>query len=184
AKELAARVMVGDKPLAETERFREKLAALEVELKALEITQMRVVANARNLPPGVQDPASSVLKLKGTELAQAATEILMEVAGANAMAWQSEQLWGTAAEEPIGPEWAATVAPDYFYTRAASIYGGSNEIQRNVIAKRILGLYEKPEAQKKAESHRRDTWRAAAPLFDLVSLLSPRRGGLRAFLFS
>jgi len=93
-----------------------------------------------NLPPGVQDPASSVLKLKGTELAQAATEILMEVAGANAMAWQSEQLWGTAAEEPIGPEWAATVAPDYFYTRAASIYGGSNEIQRNVIAKRILGL--------------------------------------------
>jgi len=132
--------MVGDRPLAETERFREKVAALEVELKALEITQMRVVANARTLPPGVQDPASSVLKLKGTELQQAATEILMEVAGAHAMAQQSEQLWGTATDEPIGPEWAATVAPDYFYTRASSIYGGSNEIQKNVIAKRILGL--------------------------------------------
>ena len=140
AKELAARVYVGDKPLAETERFREKVAALEVELKALEITQMRVIANSRNLPPGVQDPASSVLKLKGTELQQAATEILMEIAGANAMAWQSEHLWGTATDEPIGPEWAATIAPDYFYTRAASIYGGSNEIQKNVIAKRILGL--------------------------------------------
>jgi alkylation response protein AidB-like acyl-CoA dehydrogenase len=140
AKELAAHVLVGATPLAATERFREKVAALEVELKALEITEMRVVANARTLPPGVQDPASSVLKLKGTELQQATTEILMEVAGAHAMAQQSGHLWGTATDEPIGPEWAATVAPDYFYTRAASIYGGSNEIQKNVIAKRILGL--------------------------------------------
>jgi pimeloyl-CoA dehydrogenase large subunit len=140
AKQLATQVMVGDRPLAESERFREKVAALEVELKALEITQMRVVANASNLPPGVQDPASSVLKLKGTELQQAATEILMEVAGAHAMAQQSEQLWGTATDDPIGPEWAASVAPDYFYTRASSIYGGSNEIQKNVIAKRLLGL--------------------------------------------
>ena len=140
AKELAARVMAGDAPLAETERFREKVAAIEVELKALEITQMRVVANALSLPPGVQDPASSVLKLKGTELQQATTEILMEVAGAGAMPLQSAHLWGTAADEPVGEEWMASVAPDYFYTRAASIYGGSNEIQKNVIAKRILGL--------------------------------------------
>jgi len=109
-------------------------------LKALEITQMRVVSRAASLPKGVQDPASSVLKLKGTELQQAATEILMEVAGANAMALQSEHLWGIATDQPIGPKWSATVAPDYFYTRAASIYGGSNEIQKNVIAKRILGL--------------------------------------------
>ncbi|MCC6533923.1 MAG: acyl-CoA dehydrogenase family protein [Burkholderiales bacterium] len=140
AKQLAATVMVGDRALADTERFREKVAAIEVELKALEITQMRVVSNARNLPPAVQDPASSVLKIKGTELQQAATEILMEVAGAHAMALQSEHLWGTASDAPVGPEWSATVAPDYFYTRAASIYGGSNEIQRNVVAKRILGL--------------------------------------------
>ncbi len=140
AKQLAATIAVGEGTLAETERFREKVAAIEIELKALEITQLRVVSNARNLPRGVQDPASSVLKLKGTELQQAATEILMEVAGAHAMAFQSEHLWGTATDEPIGPEWAATVAPDYFYTRASSIYGGSNEIQRNVIAKRLLGL--------------------------------------------
>jgi len=140
AKELAKTVMIGDTPLADTPRFREKLASIEVELKAIEITQMRVIANARNLPPGVQDPASSVLKLKGSELQQATTEILMEVAGANAMAFQHDHLWGTATEDPIGPEWAATVAPDYFYSRAASIYGGSNEIQRNIIAKRVLGL--------------------------------------------
>ncbi len=140
AKQLAAKIMIGDTPLAETERFREKVAAIEVELKALEITQMRVVSNATRLPKGMQDPASSVLKLKGSELQQAATEILMEVAGSYAMVQQSEHLWGTATEPPIGPEWAATLAPDYFYTRAASIYGGSNEIQKNVIAKRILGL--------------------------------------------
>jgi len=140
AKELAKTVMIGDTPLSETPRFREKLASVEVELKAIEITQMRVIANARNLPPGVQDPASSVLKLKGSELQQATTEILMEVAGANAMAFQHEHLWGTATEEAIGPEWSATVAPDYYYSRAASIYGGSNEIQRNIIAKRVLGL--------------------------------------------
>ncbi len=140
AKALAADVMVGDTPLAQTERFREKVAAIEVELKALEITQMRVVANAVHLPPGAPDPTSSILKLKGTELQQATTEILMEVAGAHAMIRQPEHLWGTATEPSIGPEWTTTTAADYFYTRAASIYGGSNEIQKNVIAKRILGL--------------------------------------------
>lgn len=140
AKTLAREIAVGDATLADSPRFREKVAAIEVELKALEITQLRVVSNARKLPKGVQDPASSVLKIKGTELQQAATEVLMEVAGAHAMAFQSEHLWGTATDEPIGPEWSATVAPDYFYTRASSIYGGSNEIQKNVIAKRLLGL--------------------------------------------
>ncbi len=140
AKALAANVFVGDTPLSETVRFREKVASIEVELKALEITQMRVVANAVHLPKGAADPTSSILKLKGTELQQATTEILMEVAGANAMIRQQEHLWGTATEPSIGPEWTATTAADYFYTRAASIYGGSNEIQKNVIAKRILEL--------------------------------------------
>jgi alkylation response protein AidB-like acyl-CoA dehydrogenase len=71
-------------------------------------------------------------------LQQATTEILMEVAGANAMIRQQEHLWGT----PPSRRWAGMdgYALDYFYTRAASIYGGSNEIQKNVIAKRILGL--------------------------------------------
>lgn len=140
AKALAADIMIGDTPLSETERFREKVAAIEVELKALEITQMRVVANSVHLPKGAADPTSSILKLKGTELQQATTEILMEVAGANAMIREPEHLWGIATEPSIGPEWTTTTAPDYFYMRAASIYGGSNEIQKNVIAKRILGL--------------------------------------------
>ena len=132
--------MIGDTPLSETPRFREKVASIEVELKALEITQMRVVANSVRLPKGAADPTSSILKLKGTELQQATTEILMEVAGANAMIREPEHLWGTATEPSIGPEWTTTTAADYFYTRAASIYGGSNEIQRNIIAMRGLGL--------------------------------------------
>jgi alkylation response protein AidB-like acyl-CoA dehydrogenase len=141
AKELAARVMVGDTPLSETQRFRDKLAVLEVETKALEITQMRVISNSRHLPPGVQDPASSILKLKGTELQQAATELLMEIAGVHAMPVQHELMWeDSEGGEAIGPDWAATIGPDYFMTRAATIYGGSNEIQRNVIAKHLLGL--------------------------------------------
>ena len=140
AKELAASVYIGDIPLSQTERFREKVASIEVELKALEITQMRVVANSVHLPPGAPDPTSSILKLKGTELQQATTEILMEVAGPNAMIREQEHLWGTATEPSIGPEWTTTTAADYFYTRASSIYGGSNEIQKNVIAKRILEL--------------------------------------------
>ncbi len=140
AKALAADVMIGDTPLSETTRFREKVASIEVELKALEITQMRVVANSVRLPKGAADPTSSILKLKGTELQQATTEILMEVAGANAMIREPDHLWGTATEPSIGPEWTTTTAADYFYMRAASIYGGSNEIQKNVIAKRILEL--------------------------------------------
>ena len=140
AKELAAKVYVGDKLLSETERFRDKVALLEVEIKALEITQMRVVSNARNLPPGVQDPASSILKLKGTEIQQAAAELLMEIAGVHAMPIQHDLLWGEDDADAIGPAWAGTLAPDYFYSRAATIYGGSNEIQRNVIAKHLLGL--------------------------------------------
>ncbi len=140
AKQLAKAVMIGDTPLSETERFREKVAAVEVELKALEITQMRVVANAVHLPPGAPDPTSSILKLKGTELQQATTEILMEVAGPFAMIRDEEHLHGTATEPSIGPEWTTTTAADYFITRASSIYGGSNEIQKNVIAKRILEL--------------------------------------------
>jgi alkylation response protein AidB-like acyl-CoA dehydrogenase len=140
AKDLAASVYVGEIPLSQTERFREKVALIEVELKALEITQMRVVANSVHLPPGAPDPTSSILKLKGTELQQATTEILMEVAGPDAMIREQEHLWGTATEPSIGPEWTTTTAADYFYTRASSIYGGSNEIQKNVIAKRILEL--------------------------------------------
>jgi pimeloyl-CoA dehydrogenase large subunit len=137
-RELAAIERVGDTPLIETPRFREKLAAVEIELKALEMTQLRVVADERNRVRGKPNPASSILKLKGSEIQQATTELLLEVVGPYAAPYQPDQEgWN---EPPVGPEWAAPIAPAYFNYRKTSIYGGSNEIQKNIIAKAILGL--------------------------------------------
>jgi pimeloyl-CoA dehydrogenase large subunit len=138
-KELAAREMVGDKPLLSDIRFREKLAEVEIELKALEMTQLRVISREGKGEKGKPDPASSVLKIKGSELQQATTELLMEVIGPYALPYQPEQAEGWNEPE-IGPEGAAPLAPLYFNYRKVSIYGGSNEIQKNIIAKAILGL--------------------------------------------
>jgi pimeloyl-CoA dehydrogenase large subunit len=140
-RELASATMDHGHPLIELPRFREKLAAVEVELKALEMTQLRVVAAEAKRAKGKPDPASSILKIKGSEIQQATTELLMEVVGPYALPYrqehEEEEGWN---EPPIGPDWASTIAPTYFNTRKVSIYGGSNEIQKNIIAKAILGL--------------------------------------------
>jgi alkylation response protein AidB-like acyl-CoA dehydrogenase len=138
ARERAANVMVDGKPLTENMRFRERLAAIEVELKALEITNMRVIDEVKRSAGNAQDPKASILKIKGSELQQAATEVLVEVSGRDVARSETGFLMGD--ELPIGPEWAVTAAHNYFYHRADSIYGGSNEIQHNIIAKAILGL--------------------------------------------
>ena len=80
-KELASKVESGGKPVIEDQRFREKLAAVEIELKALEMTQLRVVADEGKHGKGKPNPASSILKIKGSEIQQATTELLMEVIG-------------------------------------------------------------------------------------------------------
>jgi pimeloyl-CoA dehydrogenase large subunit len=138
-KELAAKEMDGGRPYLENARFREKLAAVEIELKALEMTQLRVVASEGKRERGKPDPASSILKIKGSEIQQATTELLLEVVGPYAAPYEPEQAEGWN-EPPIGPDWAGTIAPTYFNWRKVSIYGGSNEIQKNIIAKAILGL--------------------------------------------
>jgi len=137
-KELAAIEQLGDRPLIDDPKFREKLAAIEIELKALEITQLRVVADERKLEKGRQNPASSILKLKGSVIQQQLTELVMEVVGPYAMPWQRD--FDGRNEPTVGPEYATEAAPAYFNYRKVSIYGGSNEIQRNIIAKAILGL--------------------------------------------
>ncbi|TNC08612.1 pimeloyl-CoA dehydrogenase large subunit [Methylobacterium terricola] len=141
-KELAALERVGDTPILENPRFREKLAALEIELKALEMTQLRVVAAERTREKGKPDPASSILKIKGSEIQQATTELLLEVVGPYALPYVPEDEGDEALsnEPPVGPDWAGPAAPTYFNWRKISIYGGSNEIQKNIIAKAILGL--------------------------------------------
>jgi alkylation response protein AidB-like acyl-CoA dehydrogenase len=139
-RELARLELRGGRPLIEDRRFREKLAAVEIELKALEMTQLRVVADERGRVRGKPNPASSILKIKGSELQQSTTELLLDVVGPHAMP-MAEQDEGEGRNEPgIGPDYAAVAAPTYFNWRKISIYGGSNEIQRNIVAKAILGF--------------------------------------------
>ncbi len=139
-KQLAENELSGGSPLIDDPRFREKCASLEIELKALEMTLLRVIADDRRNASGKPNPASSILKLKGSELYQATTELLMEVVGPFAMAYRPDEARIGDNDPPIGPDSAAEAAPSYFNYRKASIYGGSNEIQRNIIAKAILGL--------------------------------------------
>ena len=135
-RELAAQVKSGGKPIIEDPRFLEKLTAVEIELKALEMNQMRVVAAEKHREKGKPDPASSILKIKGSELQQATTELMMEVIGPFAAPFESDDEDGSNQVE----EWTTQIAPNYFNYRKVSIYGGSNEIQRNIIAKAVLGL--------------------------------------------
>jgi pimeloyl-CoA dehydrogenase large subunit len=138
-RELAAQEFEGDRAFMDNPRFREKLAAIEIDLKALEMTTLRVVSAEGKRERGKPDPASSILKIKGTEIQQATTELLMEVVGPYALPYEPhrEEGWN---EPPVGPDYAAPLAPLYFNWRKTSIYGGSNEIQKNIIAKAILGL--------------------------------------------
>ncbi|MCT8971872.1 pimeloyl-CoA dehydrogenase large subunit [Microbaculum marinisediminis] len=139
-RQLAAQVSDGDRPLIEAPWFREKLAAAEIELKALEMTQLRVVAaDAKRGNTGKPDPASSILKIKGSQIQQATTELMMDVVGPFALPF-GDGLEAGSNEMQVGPDWADTAAPTYFNWRKVSIYGGSNEIQKNIIVKAILGL--------------------------------------------
>lgn len=138
AKQLAREVPADDGVLADDPRFRERVALLEVELKALEMTQMRVIADSDKYGH-TPDPRSSILKMKGSELQQAATELLMEVAGYDALEYDHGFVIGEREVEG-DDDWARTIAPNYYWVRHVSIVGGSNEIQHNILAKTLLGL--------------------------------------------
>ena len=125
-------------PLIDDRHFREKVAAVEIDMLTLESVVLKVLsAESAGQGPG---PEASILKIKGTELQQAITELLFEAAGYYANPFVPEALEPGWNEEPIGPDYAAPLAPHYFNWRKASIYGGSNEIQKNIIAKMVLGF--------------------------------------------
>ncbi len=134
-KGIAARTRRGGRPLIEDIRFRDRVAEVEVQLKALEMTTLRVVAKAAG-GDRKPDPASSILKVRGSEILQSITELYLEAAGPYALPVVAE---GSNAPE-VAPDWATTVAPTYLNWRKLSIYGGSNEIQRQIMAKAFLGL--------------------------------------------
>jgi alkylation response protein AidB-like acyl-CoA dehydrogenase len=139
ARQLARQIIAGGRPLSEEPRFRERIALLDVELKALEMLQMRVLAANTHTEAGKPDPMAPILKVRGAELQQATAELLLEVAGYEAMEFDIDFIGG--APEPFGGEdWALTVAPNHYWLRHTSISAGSNEIQRNILAKSLLGL--------------------------------------------
>ena len=137
-KEIAAEEQIGGGTLAKDSIFSGKIADAEISLTALEYLNLRFLAEeAAGRPIG---PEVSMLKIKGTELRQKLTELTVEALGYYAIPFEPEQLTDGWNEPPIGPDYAAAQMPQYLYSRAATIYGGSNEIQRNIISKMVLGL--------------------------------------------
>ncbi|MBV8972792.1 MAG: acyl-CoA dehydrogenase family protein [Sphingomonadaceae bacterium] len=124
-------------PLIANPFFKRKVAELEIDLTALEFTELRTLAGeSQGKGPG---PESSLLKIKGTEIQQRITELALEAVGHYGAPYFRGFGEGDN-EHPIGPDYVHRAAPHYFYMRKTSIYGGSNEIQRNIIAKMVLGL--------------------------------------------
>jgi len=136
---ITKRVIARIKGLAE-DRFaddpllRARIAELENELLALELTTMRVAANSVE---GRPDPASSVLKLKGSVLQQQVSELVLDLAGPGGLASGAARDGSSTSDLT---EWERNAGPLFLNLRKASIYGGSNEVQRQIIARNILGL--------------------------------------------
>lgn len=139
-KEVAAGVMQDGKPLTEQPWLKQRLTLLEIELRALEITFLRILFEVQQRKPGEFDTKSSMLKMKGSELFQRADEIMLEVAGPAALPCIEGFLQGKPTDQLPVPEWAATASQKYFLNRAATIYAGSTEVQHNILAKAALGL--------------------------------------------
>jgi alkylation response protein AidB-like acyl-CoA dehydrogenase len=129
-KRIAQQTIAGGKPLIEHDVYRARIAKMEVRLRSLQMANWRTLAGAQlGRAPG---PESSILKIRGSELLQQLYELAMELMGHDALAWFNEP----GVVPPI-EQW---VASSFNYLRATTIYGGSNEIQKNIIAKHLLGL--------------------------------------------
>ncbi|MBI1239124.1 MAG: pimeloyl-CoA dehydrogenase large subunit [Alphaproteobacteria bacterium] len=136
-RKIAAAELIDGSPLIENDEFARKIAELEIDVHALEYTELRTLASEAAGKGG--GPASSILKIKGTEIQQRITELVLEAVG-NYASPMARHLADASNEFMPGPSHAVGAAQTYLNMRKASIYGGSNEIQRNIIAKMVLGL--------------------------------------------
>jgi alkylation response protein AidB-like acyl-CoA dehydrogenase len=136
-RKTAGETDVNGAKLIDDTSFRARLDALEIQVSALEFYELRMFsAMSAGQRPGAE---SSLLKCNGTDLQQAISELSLEAAGYYAMPFVRDT-WASTNEPRPGPDYAAPIAPYYFNLRKASIYAGSNEIQRNIMAKAVLGL--------------------------------------------
>jgi alkylation response protein AidB-like acyl-CoA dehydrogenase len=137
-KEIARSEHIGSRPLIEDRDFAGKIAQVEIDLTALEYIELDVLSReSAGQGPGA---GASMLKVKGTDVQQAITELVCEAVGYYAVPYIKQALHDGWNEPPIGPAYAATAAPTYHNWRKASIYGGSTEVQKNIMAKMVLGL--------------------------------------------
>ncbi len=135
-KEVAKEQKVDGTPILEQQAFRDRVAQVEIELLALELTALRLISTVgKGGGPGVE---ANLLKIKGSEIQQRLTELMLEAVGPYGLPFDPHKS-ADSNQPPIGPEIAASLGPNYLMTRVVTIYGGSNEIQRNIIAK-TLGL--------------------------------------------
>lgn len=129
----------GGQSLAEDDAFCRKLSEVEIALTAVDFTERRVISQL-STGANAGNSVASMLKLTGTETMQKVTELAVEALGNYAAPDQRHALGMGANEAPIGPEYGATVTARYLNTRAATVYGGSSEVQRNILARLALGL--------------------------------------------
>ncbi|MGF1651600.1 MAG: acyl-CoA dehydrogenase family protein [Hyphomicrobiaceae bacterium] len=137
-KRIARTQTVNGRPLDQDPMFAARMAQVEIDLMAMDVFNLRVVSAAgEGKAPG---PESSLLKIKGTVVRQEITDLLRRAVGPYAMPFTPAAFDDGTNDEPIGPDGAMLHARSYFNHRKLSIYGGSNEIQRNIVAKQMLGL--------------------------------------------
>ncbi|RZT39261.1 acyl-CoA dehydrogenase family protein [Cupriavidus agavae] len=136
-KHYAAEVSDGrGRPLVEDPRMRDRIARVEMDLLALEMLLLRVATQAAGTP----GPEASLVKIRGSELQQDIAMLQMEVAGPDGWPYAADWLDAGAPRPASGPGWATPAAATYFDMRKASIYGGSTEVQKNIISKMIIGF--------------------------------------------
>ena len=137
-KRIATKQMANGKPLIEDPLFRLQLAEVEMQLMSVEMSTLRICAAAQN--GGVPGAESSILKIRGTEIRQAITNLARKVIGPYALPFLEEELELDYDGEKLTNDYTPALASIYFNMRKLSIFGGSNEIQKNIVAKMILEL--------------------------------------------
>ena len=137
-KQIASAETVAGQPRIDDPLFRARIAELEMRLMAVEMSTLRILAATRD--GGVPGAESSLLKIQGSEIRQAITDLMRKALGPNALPFLEPELESDFHGEPLYQDYSASPASQYFNLRKLSIYGGSNEIQKNIIAKLVLEL--------------------------------------------
>jgi alkylation response protein AidB-like acyl-CoA dehydrogenase len=137
-KRVAAQQTRKGRPLTEDPSFAARLARVEIDLENMKTTNLRMIAAV--VGGGVPGAESSMLKIRGTQIRQEISSLNRRAMGPYARPFIKEALEDGYSADPVGPQAAAGAAAAYFNNRKLSIFGGSNEIQKNIVSKMILGL--------------------------------------------